>query len=460
MRQLWLLSLSWAIAACAGSDSLRPAGTDSTSANEATDVQSGGALMTVNDASGLAFGRPGPTLTGAQLAEHNAGDQGFEASFVPGTSTVNSGLGPRFDNVECAACHLSEGRGTPTGGGQTQSMLFRTSVPGSDAHGGPAPAPGYGTQMQLQTVPGLQPKAVVTVQYVDSIDLFADGTPDTLHVPRYTITAPYRALPADLLLSPRLAPPVFGLGLLEAVPASTIEALAATEQAAGTAPGHANYVWDPTVGQTVLGRFGLKANVGSLLQQTAAAYNADMGITSSVMPTEPCDDPVPGCDAHPPEVTDSVLAVVAAYVRTLAVPARRNVTAADVLHGQELFATAGCPACHTPTLQTGFVTEDPELSNQRIHPYTDLLLHDMGPGLADGRPDFLATGSEWRTPPLWGLGLTAIVNGHTNYLHDGRAQSLLEAVMWHGGQAGGAREQVRRMSRADRDALIAFLLSL
>ncbi|MGH7668367.1 MAG: di-heme oxidoredictase family protein [Gemmatimonadaceae bacterium] len=445
------------MAACRSADHLGPPRSDTASS---TDPLSGGASMTVQDQSSLAFGRPGPTLTPSQLAMHNAGEVGFEASFVPGTGTVNSGLGPRFDNVECSACHLNEGRGVPTGAGQTASMLFRSSVAGSDAHGGPAPAPGFGTQIQLQAVPGLQPKAVMTVTYTDSVDFFADGTPDTLHVPHYALSAPYVPLPAGIRLSPRRTPPVFGIGLLEAVPADTIEALAAAQQVDGGPVGHANYVWDPTVGAAVLGRFGLKANVGSVLEQTAAAYNADMGVTSSVFPVENCDDPVPGCAAHPAEATDSLLAAVTAYVRTLAVPARRNVSATDVLRGQTLFTQVGCASCHVATLHTGTVTSDPELSGQRIHPYTDLLLHDMGPGLADGRPDYLATGTEWRTTPLWGIGLTTIVNGHTNYLHDGRARSLLEAIMWHDGQAAAARGLVRQMSQSDRNALIAFLMSL
>jgi len=303
--------------------------------------------------------------------------------------------------------------------------------------------------------------AAMGLQYTDSIDFFADGTPDTLHVPHYTLNAPYRAVPAGILLSPRAAPPNFGLGLLGAVPASTITAAASSPEAlaAGVA-GHANYVWDPTTQSVVLGRFGLKANVGSLLAQVASALNADMGVTNSVFPNEPCDDPIPGCLAHDPDISDSLLAAITTYIRTLGVPARRGASDTQVLRGQTLFSSVGCALCHTPTAETGTVSTDPELSGQRIHPYTDLLLHDMGPALADGRSDYLATGSEWRTPPLWGVGLTAVVSGPTTFLHDGRARSLLEAIMWHGGQGAAAREHVRNMSAADRNALVAFLLSL
>jgi CxxC motif-containing protein (DUF1111 family) len=219
-------------------------------------------------------------------------------------------------------------------------------------------------------------------------------------------------------------------------------------------------VWDEVGQQVALGRFGLKANTATLLEQSAGAFHNDMGITTSIFPTEPCGDSIPGCAAHPPDVNDSLLAAVALYVRTLAVPARRSISDPPALRGEQVFGDAGCARCHVSTLTTGVVSGAPEVSNQRIHPYTDLLVHDMGAGLADGRPDYQASGSEWRTAPLWGIGLTQIVNGHATFLHDGRARSPLEAIMWHGGQGTAAREYVRRLSKADRDALIAFLTSL
>ena len=459
-RLLFLMSA--ALVSCGGTEPLRPEPPgDSTVVTVDTDPLSGGD-MTVFDATNQAFGQPGPALSAAQLAEHAAGDHAFDAVFVPAPAAMNSGLGPRFDNVACGQCHVNDGRGAPPAPGQPfATMLFRVSVPGTDAHGGPAPAPGYGTQLELRVGGGLAPQAQMSVQYSDSVDTFADGTPDTLHVPHYSIGAPYRPLPSGLMLSPRVSPPNFGLGLLEAVPEATIRGLALDAEAVeADVSGFANTVWDPTAQRNVLGRFGLKANVGSLLQQTVGALNADIGVTSSLLPDEPCDDPIPACAAHPPDASDSLVAALTAYIRTLAVPARRNVNDPTVQHGQQLFNDAGCALCHIPTLHTGTVPGEPELSNQRIHPYTDLLLHDMGKALADGRPDYLANGAMWRTPPLWGIGLTSVVNGNLRFLHDGRAQSLLEAVMWHGGQGVAARERVRRMSRADRSALIAFLMSL
>jgi CxxC motif-containing protein (DUF1111 family) len=444
-----------------GADPVRPV-VDSSATMGGTGALSGGA-MTVYTASSQAFGQPGPTLSPDQLAAFEAGDEAFESTFVPAPAPVHPGLGPLYDNVACSACHHNDGRGhPPVSGEQFASMLFRVSVPGSDAHGGPAPAPGFGLQFELHAAVGYTPMAAMSVQYTDSVDSYADGTADTLHVPHYTIGAPYQALPAGLMLSPRSAPPNFGLGLLEAVPASTITALAnATDAVTAGVAGRPNYVWDPTVRAVVLGRFGLKANVGSIAEQVAAAYNADMGVTNSVFPAEPCNAATAACMLHDPDISDSVLAAVTAYVRTLAVPARRNVTNATVEKGEALFTSSGCVLCHTPTLRTGSVDGAPQLSNQVIHPYTDLLLHDMGPGLADGRPDYLATGREWRTAPLWGIGLTEVVSGGTPaFLHDGRARSLLEAIMWHGGQGAAARERVRSMSAADRAALLAFLQSL
>jgi CxxC motif-containing protein (DUF1111 family) len=419
--------------------------------------------MTVDNATSRAFSQPGASLSATELAAHIAGDAVFEANFVPSdegsANPINPGLGPRFDNNSCAGCHTSDGRGRPpVSGDQFSSMIFRVSIPGTNAHGGPASVPGYGSQLELRAASSLNgiPSAVVNITYTDSTGTFADGQTYTLRVPRYTVSQPYRTLPSTMYLSPRIAPPNFGLGLLEAVPDSVILTLAAHS----TTGGHPNYVWDSVGRAMVIGRFGLKANMATLLEQSAAAFNTDMGLTTTLFPTEPCDDPVAGCGTHAAEVKDSLLIAVRDYVRTLGVPARRSINVAQVVQGERLFQSTGCTSCHQPTLHTGVVADNPSLSEQTIHPYTDLLVHDMGPGLADGRPDYQASGSEWRTPPLWGIGLTSIVNGHTNFLHDGRARNLMEAVLWHDGQAANARKAVLKMSKADRDALIAFLNSL
>ena len=450
-----------AVAACGGETPVRPpSGPDTT--NAGADPNSGGAQMTVVDATSRSFQLPGTSLSSERLAAHAAGDAVFDATFVPAPAPVNPGLGPRYDNNSCSGCHTGDGRGKPpVSGDQFNSMNFRVSGAGANAHGGPAPIDGFGTQLELRSIAGVTPMATVTIDYHDSTGTFADGTHYSLRVPRYLVSNPHAPFPMDAKISPRIAPPNFGLGLLAAVSDETIIGGATAEAAidAGVA-GHPNFVFDTIGRQTVLGRFGLKANMATLMEQSAAAASGDMGITTSIFPLDNCADPIVGCAPHPAELTDEQLAAVTTYIQTLAVPARRSVTAASVVRGERLFRGFGCATCHTQTMTTGTVAGAPEVSGQRIHPYTDLLLHDMGPGLADNRPDYLASGSEWRTPPLWGIGLTPVVNGHTNFLHDGRARSLLEAVMWHGGQAKAAREAVRVAPPSDRNALIAFLNSL
>jgi CxxC motif-containing protein (DUF1111 family) len=313
----------------------------------------------------------------------------------------------------------------------------------------------------MRSLPAYQPEILAAIYYVEDRGTFGDGSRFQLRVPTYTLTGVYRPLPAGVLFSPRTAPVVFGLGLLEAVPEWQVLSLAdPRDRNRDGISGRPNYVWDAIKGRPALGRFGWKANTPNLTQQAAGAYNGDMGVTSDLFTAEPCEGQHPGCARHAPEIDAQTVADVALYTQTLAVPARRDLDDPVTQRGEHVFYAAGCAGCHTPTLRTGTLRGVPEVSNQVIHPYTDLLVHDMGPGLADGRRDFQASGSEWRTPPLWGVGLVETVNGHTNFLHDGRARTLLEAVLWHGGEAKAARDKVKRLARRDRDALIAFLGSL
>jgi CxxC motif-containing protein (DUF1111 family) len=265
------------------------------------------------------------------------------------------------------------------------------------------------------------------------------------------------------MTSVRVAPFTIGLGLLEAIPESAIVANARPYDPDGV-KGHANHVWDVKGQTTTIGRFGWKANVPSVLQQTAGAFVGDMGITSSLFPADTCSGAMSACTAAPnggtPEIVDEKLDAVVFYMRTLAVPARRAVSDPKTVHGEELFRSFGCSSCHVTSFQTGAFPDLPEVENQTIHPYTDLLVHDMGPDLADGRPDYEATGSEWRTPPLWGIGLLQTVNEHELLLHDARARGMAEAILWHGGEGLAARERFRNAPAADRDALVAFLHSL
>jgi len=420
-----------------------------------------GGAQTVFDQGSGAFGHAFNNLSPYYERIHEIGDLQFNATFVSAPAPVNPGLGPVYNNVSCISCHINDGRGKVPGR-DAVNTLFRISLPGANAHGGPLGVPDFGDQIGNRAIFGHLPEADVQVAYTEKPGQFADGTPYSLRQPTYTIVQPHKPLPANVMLSPRAAPPVFGAGLLEAIPERDILARADPDDRDGDGiSGRPNYVWNVPENKTTLGRFGWKANQPSLLQQTAAAFNADMGITNSLFPHDN-NGVQPPADGSTIEVdlTDSLLHAVEFYVRTLAVPGRRNAADARVLRGKALFAQVGCAKCHVPDQRTAVNVAFPPISNLLIHPYTDLLLHDMGPELADGRPDFLANGREWRTPPLWGIGLTQKVNGHTYFLHDGRARNLTEAILWHGGEAESAQNEFAKLKKEDREAVVAFLESL
>ena len=426
---------------------------------------SGGAT-TVFDVSADAFSHASPNLSAEELKLHEEGDEQFEVAFVSGVSKkkgIPGGLGPVFDNVSCEGCHEGDGRGRPPLPGEIfESFLFRISIPGKDATtGGTINVPMFGGQLQLRASPGSKAEAAASITYTEVAGQFADGTPYALRVPRYEFYDTYAPLSQKLLFSPRSAPFNFGLGLLEAIPESQILANEDPTDADGNdISGRANRVWDVAANQTALGRFGWKAGAPNLIQQTAGAYNGDMGVTSSMFSAESCEGDRLECAPHVAEVSDETVVAVARYMQTLAVPARRNVDDAEATKGEAIFYQVGCAGCHRPTFTTERLAGVPSVWDQTIHPYTDLLLHDMGAGLADDRPDFQASGREWRTPPLWGIGLVQTVSGHSNFLHDGRARSLMEAVLWHGGEAKKARDAVVALPASARAALVKFLESL
>ena len=431
-------------------------------ASDVNEWYSGGSQTVFTRGSG-AFESAFPHLSTALEEVHTIGDAAFNATFVTAPALIHPGLGPVFNNVSCGACHVGDGRGKPpVGDEQLMSLLIRISIPGTDPHGGPNPVPGFGGQLQPRANQGVAPEALVYIQYTDHQYTFADGETYFLRTPAYTMQSPYMGLPSDVMYSPRIAPPVFGLGLLEAVPESDIVAMADEDDSNGDGiSGKPNYAWNVVEGKKTLGRFGWKAANPSILQQSAGAYSEDMGITNFVFPNESAYGQQQYDNLNDEyEVSDSVLHAVAFYIRSLAVPARRNADDAGVLAGKKIFTEAKCAACHKPMQRTAVNVAFPEISNQVIFPYTDMLVHDMGPDLADYRPDFEASGFEWRTAPLWGIGLTQVVNGHTNFLHDGRARTLLEAIMWHGGEAQPSRDYVAKLTKSDRDLLIKFLESL
>ena len=417
-----------------------------------------------------AFSLPLPGLPPEQETRFFVGNSFFNRNWViaPSSTPARDGLGPLFNARSCSACHLRDGRGQPptTPDDPLVALLLRLSIPGQDAQRGIVPEPRYGSQLQGLAVPGVPPEGTVVITYEESTGTFADGETYRLRRPTYRFTnLGYGPLHSEVRLSPRIAPFMIGLGLLEAVPEATILRRADPQDRDGDGiSGRPNRVWDIARQQTVLGRFGWKANQPSVAQQTATAFLEDIGITSALLPDENCTAMQQACRNAPhggqPEIASDILHSVVFYARTLAVPAQRRWGDPEVQRGKQLFMQAGCAGCHMPTLHTGKVPELPGLSEQTIQPYTDLLLHDMGTGLADGRNDFAATGQEWRTPPLWGIGLIHTVNGHTTLLHDGRTRNLTEAILWHGGEAATAKEAFRTMPRPEREALLRFLESL
>lgn len=428
---------------------------------ENIDPRLSGGAATVFLSNSQAFGQMISGLSTFDQFIHELGDRTFEQTFVSAPAPHFPGLGPVFNNVSCISCHHNDGKGTPTMGAVTSSLLTRISIPGTDANGGPLQAEGFGLQIQDKANNG-PVEAKVKISYEEIPFTFQDGQNVSLRKPTYTVTDPYRPLPADYMTSVRMAPPVFGLGLLERVSSSTILALADPADKDGdNISGKPNYVFNQITGKKELGRFGLKANVPTLMLQVASAYHQDMGITSYLFPEESSfGQPQYITASKKTNMADSLLDATTFYISTLAVPARRDVTDSGAIRGERLFAIIGCSSCHQPTLITSVDVRLPALSHQRIHPYTDLLLHDMGEGLADGRPDYDATGSEWRTMPLWGIGLFTKINGQGFYLHDGRARSITEAILWHGGEAKTAKDRFVQLTKGERNDLLKFLSSL
>jgi CxxC motif-containing protein (DUF1111 family) len=423
-----------------------------------------GGNATVFDESSHAFTHPIDGMNARDQRVHDLGDQTFEAKFVAPPAQVFAGLGPIYNNVSCINCHRNDGGGFPSTGSATSGLLMRISQYGMDPHGGPMAVAGYGTQIQDQSVFGYEAEATVSISYVETPFTYPDGSVASLRKPTYMLVNPYLPFGVLYMLSPRLAPPLVGIGLLDDIPDNTIQGFVDEgDQNADGITGKVNMVYDGYTKKMVPGRFGLKANTSTLLLQVATAYQQDMGVTSYVTPTESSmgQSQFPtATNTGQVELPDSLLNFVTFYVRSLAVPARRNVTDPDVQAGSILFNQINCSGCHRPTIVTGPDFSLPQLSGQRIHPYTDLLLHDMGSGLADDRPDFLATGSEWRTEPLWGLGMLQKTTGTAFYLHDGRARTIEEAILWHDGEAANAKNGFTGLTAAQRNQLIKFLNSL
>ncbi len=441
-------------------------GLDATGPTAAELTAQGGAA-TVDVAGRGAFAQPVPGLSGEERRTFAVGNNFFNDNWVtaPASTDGRDGLGPLFNAQSCSSCHLHDGRGRPpeTPDDPVRGLLLRLSV--RDGEGALVPHPALGDQLQDRAIGGVAPEGTIRITTVEHPGTFDDGTPYSLAEPRYEIVDEAgRPIGGAVLVSPRVAPAVFGVGLLEAVPADAVEARADPEDGDGDGiSGRANHVRDPATGARRLGRFGWKAAVPTVRAQNAGAFAGDIGITSTVHPTQPCTAVQADCLARPTggdlELDDRKLDQVTFYTSTLAVPARRDVGRAATRAGQRTFGELGCTACHVAELRTG-PTDLRPLSRQVIRPYTDLLVHDLGAGLADGRPDGEASGREWRTAPLWGIGLVQTVNRHTRFLHDGRARNLTEAILWHGGEAAASRDGFAALSATERAQLLAFLESL
>ncbi|WP_048647300.1 di-heme oxidoredictase family protein [Nitratireductor soli] len=443
-----------------------------------------GATTSTKRVNADAFSHASANLEFAELQRFLLGNGLFRKDWVsaPSSTQASDGLGPLFNARACQSCHIKDGRGHAPArtGDPAVSLLVRLSVPPSEAQAAAiadgrlaaAPEPVYGLQLQDFAVAGLSAEGRVEITYEDVPVALSGGETVTLRRPTLAVEDPgFGAFHPQMMMSARVAPPMIGLGLLESVHEADILAGEDPDGRDGDGiSGRAAMVRDAK-GAWRLGRFGWKAIMPSVAEQTAGAFSGDMGLSTPIAPDHwgDCTQAQAACRALPhgaqahlgaEEVPGDLLDLVAFYSRNLAVPARRKAGDTAVLAGKKVFYEAGCTSCHRPKYVTRRDAPDPALRFQLIWPYTDMLLHDMGEGLADYRSEGLADGHEWRTPPLWGIGLSTVVNGEAGFLHDGRARNLLEAVLWHGGEAQAARDRVVSMDKRDRDNLLRFLESL
>lgn len=438
-----------------------------------TSLSGGGATVFATGRN--AFSLPSANMPLMQKLDFNVGNSFFRNPWViaPASTDARDGLGPLFNTNGCQNCHIKDGRGHAPHSSEDSavSLLVRLSIPETESikksiEQEAVAEPTYGGQLQDFAVPGIAPEGRITIEYTPVKRVLAGGEVVTLRKPTLSIRdLAYGDFHPEVQMSVRIASPMIGLGLLEAIDENAILSLADPDDKDGDGiSGKANLVWDVEARKLALGRFGWKAGQPSVRQQNAAAFNGDLGITSSVFTKDHCSQKQVACLSAPhggqPELSDKILNLVTFYASNLAVPARRNHDSESVQAGQKLFSEIGCADCHTVQWNTSKAYPFSWLANQTITPYTDLLLHDMGDGLADNRPEFLANGREWRTPPLWGIGLTQAVSNEAGFLHDGRARNIQEAILWHGGEAEKSQQAFSNMPPDQRADLIEFLNNL
>ena len=479
---------SYGVGADAAYEALTAAPADFSKLEEGEDRPGGGATSKASVTNANAFSASSGNMDFKRELDFKIGNAIFRKNWVsaPASTDASDGLGPLFNSRACQNCHLKDGRGQPpfTEGipDDSHSMLMRLSVPAKTeeekaklaSHDlNVIPEPTYGGQLQDLSIQGHKAEGQIKIDYKEVPVKLAGGETVHLRAPTYSIADPgYGPLASDVMMSPRVAPPMIGLGLLEAIPEQQI--LANVDTGDANKDGISckpNWVWSKEENKVVLGRFGWKAGVPTINQQTAEAASGDIGLSTSMIrtPSGDCTGKQQDCLNAPngnspkyqdAELGDDLFKLIAFYSHNLAVPPRRDPGNPKVLKGKELFYAIGCATCHKSKFVTGDVSGQPHLSHQLIWPYTDLLLHDMGEGLADNRPEGEASGTEWRTSPLWGIGLTETVNGHTLFLHDGRARNIAEAILWHGGEGQASRDKFAKLSKQDRERLIAFVNSL
>ena len=504
-KQLSILTLALLLASCGGSSS---SNTSEPTPNpepqpepEITNEHLSGGETSTADVSADAFSSRSDNMTDtSRIATFELGDDFFQNPWVAGSASTSSrdGLGGLFNNNACQDCHIRDGRGhaPDEGSDDFNSILFRaarthiTQAQQQDMLNSlvaNVPDTTVGGQLQQEAVAGVMPEVELAVTYEERVVTFKDGYQVTLRDPNWHFTN-LRAeqgyyLDDDTLFSARVAPPMIGLGLLALVAESEILAKQDIDDANGDGiSGKANYVWSVNNQDVALGRFGWKAGQPSLLEQSAGAFLNDMGLTSRLHQTESCLSHQTDCQQTPNgngdsvnhydyEVPDKILDAIALYSAHLSVPQRQNAYDDDVKRGKAIFMELGCQQCHTESYTTQYSAEHPELSEQKIFPYTDMLLHDMGedladftrentPGSSDDLYEFMATATEWRTPPLWGLGKTKTVDPDATFLHDGRARTIMEAVLWHAGEAEATKQKVLELTANEREDLLTFLNDL
>lgn len=452
---------------------------------EPFELMQGGAATSRKKVNRDAFSQFSANLTFEQERDFKLGNALFRKLWVssPSSTQASDGLGPLFNARSCQSCHLKDGRGhPPEGDADATSMFLRLARPAeTDAERQALidhlalnfPDPVYGGQLQDLAVPGLLAEGHMRIAYEETPVTLGDGEVVSLRKPAYSVDdLGYGPLHPATTLSPRVTPQMIGLGLVEAIEPADIVARADPDDADGDGiSGRPQLVRSAPDAPLALGRFGWKAQNPTIRIQSAHAFTDDIGISTPDTPAAHGDCTVAQTDCTrlptgvqprlgDTEAPDPVLDLVTFYSENLAVPARRDVSDPQVLRGKEIFYALGCTACHQPKFVTSRDAAIEQLAFQLIWPYSDFLLHDMGEGLADGQQVGVANGREWRTAPLWGIGLTETVNGHTFFLHDGRARNLTEAILWHGGEAQSSRDAFAALEKADRAALIRFLESL